>query len=157
MQGDALEEWRRAEAEAVRAEEALRAAVAPRSAGSRAAAADARALRNRANELWREFLGSSLGALAPASPPAPSADQATVGETDRTALNLRIDEWRRAQARAHVAEVRAVHAYTRSVAGGAEEQPSDLQVEASLLRHEAARRLQRVYDAAAAAGGAGPN
>jgi hypothetical protein len=57
-----------------------------------------------------------------------------------------IEDWRRAQARAHAAEVRVVHAYSRFLDGMESEAPLALHAEAQAIRQWAAERLQRIFD-----------
>lgn len=148
MQQKDIEEWRLAERAAVHAEQAAREAAGARSDDHRELAAAAKQRRAYADRLWREFLGSSLAPLTslPAELPAPEPVRNDAADT--ATLTRRIDEWRRAQARAHAAEVKAVHAYSRFVQGVDEEAPYAWQAEAMMLREESAARLQRVYDEA---------
>lgn len=144
MQKKNIDDWRRAERAATEAEGAARSAAG--SEQQRELLAEAKRLRAHADRLWREFLGSSLAPLAP-EPTAP--DPARSKPADLSALNQRIEEWRRGQARAHAAEVKAVHAYSRFAKGTEDEPPYAWQAEALMLRAESAQRLQRIYDEAA--------
>lgn len=143
MQKKNIDDWRRAERAATEAQSAARDAAG--SEQHRELLAEARRQRAHADRLWREFLGSSLTPLAP-EPPA--AQPARADAVDLSVLNQRIAEWRRAQARAHAAEVKAVHAYSRFAKGGDDEAPYAWQAEALMLRGESAQRLQRVYEEA---------
>ncbi|WP_427912578.1 hypothetical protein ACPWT1_18390 [Ramlibacter sp. MMS24-I3-19] len=158
MQQPDIEEWRLAERAAAEAEQAARAAAGTED--HRDLVAAAKRQRANADRLWREFLGSSLTPLAPAAPEAPATGPAPArDQADVATLTRRIEEWRRAQARAHAAEVKAVHAYTRFARGAEEEAPYAWQAEATMLRDESAARLQRVYEEAArlrAASGGNP-
>ena len=148
MQQADIEEWRQAERAATEAEQAARDAAGAKADDHRELLAAAKRQRAHADRLWREFLGSSLAPLA-AVPSGPAAlEPARTLAPDTAALSRRIDEWRRAQARAHAAEVKAVHAYSRFVQGTDEEAPFAWQAEATMLREESAARLQRVYDEA---------
>lgn len=148
MQHNEIEEWRQAERAATAAEQAAREAAATKAEDHRELLALAKRQRSHADRLWRDFLGSSLAPLTPMpsepAPPEPARSEAA----DITTLSRRIDEWRRAQARAHAAEVKAVHAYSRFAQGEEEEPPFAWQAEATMLREESDARLQRVYDEA---------
>lgn len=149
MQQNEIEEWRQAERAATAAEQAARDAAAAKAEDHRELLAVAKRQRSHADRLWREFLGSSLAPLTPTpSEPAPPEPVRSEATADTTTLSRRIDEWRRAQARAHAAEVKAVHAYSRFAQGEEEEPPFAWQAEATMLREESAARLQRVYDEA---------
>lgn len=143
MQGDALEEWRQADKAALRAEDDARSAARAKMPDARELAHQARQLRKFADDLWRDCLGSSLAPLASVT----AAPQSKPVADDRSAsTGAIIDKWRRAQARAHAAEVKTVHAYMRFSQGSEEDAPFAWQAEASRLRGEAAARLQRVYE-----------
>lgn len=146
MNQDKLEGWRRIENAAVEAEDGARAAARAKSADHRELAAHAKLLRKHANDLWRECLGSSLTPLAPV-PESTQVSRSLLAPTPE--LEMLIAAWRRAQARAHAAEVRAVHAFSRLADGGEDEAAVAWQAEALMLRGEAAARLRRVYEAAA--------
>lgn len=148
-QADALKEWRQADKAAVRAEDDARAAARARKPNAPELTQQARRLRRYADNLWRAFLGSGFAppATGTAAPQSPSA-HVTRGRP--ASVDSVIDEWRRAQARAHAAEVRTVQAYVRLSQGLDEEAASTRQAEASMLRADAAARLQRVYDMLAA-------
>jgi hypothetical protein len=148
MQQADIEEWRHAERAAVEAEQSARAAAG--TDGHRDLVAVAKRQRAHADRLWREFLGSSLAPLAPIATEPATPEQAPVRHdtADIATLTRRIEEWRRAQARAHAAEVKAVHAYSRFASGTDEEAPYAWQAEAIMLRDESAARLQRVYEEA---------
>ena len=150
MQQADIEEWRQAERAATEAEEAARSAAGTEE--HRELLATAKRRRARADRLWRDFLGSSLAPLAPIQAEAPAAAPRPLpvrrDAVDTATLTRLIDEWRRAQARAHAAEVKAVHAYTRFARGEDEEAPYAWQAEAIMLRDESAARLQRVYEEA---------
>jgi hypothetical protein len=139
---DDWEAWRQAEHAALKAEEAARSAARSRTQDRHELGIRAKALRKHADRLFSEGLPSRPAPLAPQLIESPFA----VGpSTAATTLKSRIAEWRRAQARAHAAEVRVVHAYLRCVEGSGEQSPLAAKAEAAALRLEAAERLQRVY------------
>lgn len=152
MQDDGFAQWRQAERAAEQAEKAARAAVAARAPDCRELAATARGLRKHSDALWRECLGSSLAPLAPTTPSTITPTTPSIGAgaqaTDPAALNVPIEAWRRAQARAHAAEVKAVQAFTRYAEGAEEMPPLSSKAEAALLRQTSAERLDRVYQVA---------
>lgn len=151
MQKKKIEDWRRAERSATDAETAARTAAG--ADNQRELLAEAKRQRAHADQLWREFLGSSLAPLAPEPAAAAPARNEPV---NLATLNQRIDEWRRSQARAHAAEVKAVHAYSRFAQGADEDPPFAWQAEAVMLRSVSAERLQRIYDEAARLRAASP-
>lgn len=144
MTEDVIEEWRQAERAAEQAEKVAQTALATHAPDASKLAATARALRKDADVLWRQCLGSSFTPLVP----VPPSIRSSARPTDPAALNVPIDEWRRAQARAHAAEVKAVQAYTHFVEGAEETPALSSKAEAALLRQTAAERLERVYQVA---------
>jgi hypothetical protein len=144
MQRDEFEEWKRAEQAAEGADKAARTAATAGSPDAGDLAKSVIALRKHANALWLECLGSSLTPLSSDAPVKSPKVQAV----DPATIKARIEEWRRAQARANVAEVRAVHACMRYVGGAEGERPPLAVAQASMLRQRAAERLQRVFESA---------
>lgn len=143
-----LEEWRRAERAALDAEQAAREAARAGTDQRRHLATGAKQLRAYSDRLWRQFLGSSLSPLAAVTPEPVTPEPERTNPIDTASLHRRIEEWRRAQARAHAAEVKAVHAYCRYVQAIEDEAPYACLSEAMLLREESTARLQRVFEEA---------